>query len=175
MSLRNIFYENKKYTLMDANHWTNMVTAPNIEIHLNNVESEQITLTTENSYYSFTPAGVHWVNDLAPSGFSYDLHTGVITSNSMNTVRCFFSINVCYTSNDIATNSLIFQLYKNGQALVGHTILTWIDGNTYPQNCCLSGNDDASLGDTYELKVSCSTSSGSTIIPTFLNFSIFSI
>ena len=175
MSLRNIFNESKKYSLMGADHWSTMVSPSNIEIHLNNGSNVAITLTTQNTMYSFTPSGVQWSNDLSLSGFSYNINTGIITSTTTVPVRCFFAINVCYTTNDVVTNSLKFQLYKNGTALVGHTVLTWVDGNSYPNNCCLTGMDDVNFNDTYELKVSCTTNASSTVIPTFLNYSIYSI
>ena len=124
------------------------------------------TITTQNTFYQL--AGT-WTHDLTPAGGCSVDATGRITVGA--TARYLLVATVSFSSAS-ATNELTFAMFKNGTQVPDHVAKSWIDTSSYPNAVSISGIDDASAGDIYDLRVTCSTASGVVITPTDANFSL---
>lgn len=128
--------------------------------------STPLVLTTQNTFY---PVTAEWTNDIAPMGMSIDTATGVITSNVTGTVQTLLQFSYISAA---GPDTLIVQLFKNGEPIPDHAANTWIDSTTYPNSVTVTGLDNISIGDTFTVKVSCTTDNAISITPTYANFSL---
>jgi hypothetical protein len=127
-----------------------------------------MTLTAQNTFYKWTTG---WADDTTPIGFTRDLTGGTLTANIaarvITTAVVNFSLNTA-TGVHIA-------IFKNGSPLPEHLVTIDVVNTDSALAATISGMEDCSPGDVFDLRIEDTGHSGSTVVFYNVNFSIYVI
>jgi hypothetical protein len=113
---------------------------------ISNVASQ--TLTNASTYYTWT---TDWTEDQTPVNMTTDLVNGVITPNITAELQTNITIN--FASN--TATGIRFSLFKNDDIIPDHLITMDVLPSQvgYALTCTITGIDNATSGDDYNLRV----------------------